>query len=55
MAKLVPSGRRAIPFPQEHQRAIIIALVRAGLKPARTLLVPMPFLVKPGDVLERRA
>jgi len=55
MAKPVPSGRKAIPFPQERQRAIIIALVLAGLKLARILLVPMPFHVKPGDVLARRA
>jgi hypothetical protein len=53
MARPVPSGQKAIPFLQEHQRAIIIALVRAGLKLARTLLVPMPCPGKPGDVLAR--
>jgi hypothetical protein len=50
MARLVPSGQRAIPFLPAHQREIIIALVRVGSKLVRILPVPMPFLVKPGDV-----
>jgi len=53
MAKPVPSERRATASPPEHQRAIIIALVRAGLKPVRTLPVQMPCHAKPGAALER--
>jgi len=42
------SERKDIPFPQEHQRAIIIAPVRAVSKLVRTLPVQMLCPGKPG-------
>lgn len=55
MGRPDPSGLRAIPFLPGLRRAIIIALVRVGLKPVRTLPVQMLYPGKPGDVLVRRA